>query len=73
MVIAVDTAHGPSAAEVLAAEFGGEWEIWREMRPDGRHGGWIARQLHAEDGTEPLELRAPTISTLARKLHGVDR
>jgi hypothetical protein len=38
--------HGPwpTAAEELEAEYGDDWEIWREVEPDGAHGDWIARR-----------------------------
>lgn len=56
----------PSAAEALTAEYGGEWEIWREVR-GGHHGDWVARRWQ---GTDRPELRAATIEELADLLAG---
>jgi hypothetical protein len=66
--------HGPwpSAAEELEAEYGDEWEIWRDVRPDGCHGDWIARRWATDDhqDTERGQVQAPTIERLRRILGG---
>jgi len=52
----------PSPAEVLRAEHGHAWEIWREVLPDGRHGDWLAQTL---PGVSPHRLlRARTVVEL---------
>lgn len=55
----------PSRAEALQAEYGGEYEIYREYA-DGAHGDWIARRW---DGTG-TEHRATDISGLHALLEG---
>ncbi|MDX6744638.1 hypothetical protein [Actinocorallia sp. A-T 12471] len=57
----------PSTAELLMAEYGHAWEIWRELGRQG-HGDWIARRL-----TDDHELRADTIRALAELLREVVR
>lgn len=34
--------YGPSAAEILQAEYPG-WLVWREIREGGGHGDWCAQ------------------------------
>ncbi|GAB3661679.1 hypothetical protein GCM10027589_24150 [Actinocorallia lasiicapitis] len=57
----------PTISEALTAVFGGEWEIWRDLRADGSHGEWLARRL---TGTARPTLRAGTIHDLAEQLAG---
>jgi hypothetical protein len=60
----------PTAAEALQARFGDQWEIWREIRPGGSHGDWIARRWptggQPEDDRE--QLRALTVDALSALL-----
>lgn len=58
----VETPH-PSPAETLRAEYADQWDIWRELTLDGKHGDWIA-----EHRTEQTRLTAPTIEGLAALL-----
>ncbi|MFI6886731.1 hypothetical protein [Streptosporangium canum] len=46
------TLFGPSAAEILQADFPG-WLIWRDFMQGGNHGDWCARPINAtsEDNT----------------------
>ncbi|MEU4703330.1 hypothetical protein [Nonomuraea dietziae] len=39
-------AYGPSAAEVLQADFPG-WIIWRDFTPESGHGDWRAQRVNA--------------------------
>jgi hypothetical protein len=64
MSAAADPPH-PSRAELLAAEYGHSWEIWRSTGTDGKHGDWHARtlphvtpakHLHAESTEELADL-----------------
>ncbi|GAA4239001.1 hypothetical protein GCM10022254_57300 [Actinomadura meridiana] len=61
-----DEAPYPSKAEVLQAEYAHEWDIWREVRPNGRHGDWVAETL--PDVPDHQLLRAKTIDGLAAQL-----
>lgn len=63
----------PSQAEALRAEYGDEWEIWRELLPGGGHGDWIAEELHGTGDDEPVRLRAATVEGLAEKLSEAHR
>lgn len=64
MSVTVDTPQ-PSPSEVLLATYGDEWDIWREMKPDGSHGDWLAE--HLVKGT-PSQLRASSVEALAELL-----
>jgi hypothetical protein len=47
---------------MLRVKHGHEWIIWREVRPDGRHGDWLAQTL---PGASPHRLhRARTVKEL---------
>lgn len=63
------TLHGPwpTPAEVLAATYGAEWDIFRELLDDGTHGDWIASRA---DGAEH---RAAGIEDLADLLASAPR
>jgi hypothetical protein len=56
----------PSAAETLRAEYGDEWDIWREALPGGKHGDWLAETL--PDVEPHALLRARTVKKLAEQL-----
>jgi hypothetical protein len=60
----------PTRAEELAAKYADQWEIWRDLRPDGTHGDWIAKRLTA-DVSEREHLRALTIDALGELLQRV--
>ncbi|WP_131739350.1 hypothetical protein [Actinomadura roseirufa] len=60
----------PSQAELLQCEFAGEWDIWRELVPTGRHGDWIAERVPG-DTAEPTRLRAASVRELAELLREV--
>lgn len=61
----MDTPH-PSPAEMLRAEYGHVWDIWRELLPGGRHGDWLAEMLPSAG--ESRHLRAATVEALERLL-----
>lgn len=62
MVTTMSEPH-PSTAEQLRATYAPEWDIWRDVRPGGRHGDWIAQR---PGDTE--QLRAKTVPALAALL-----
>jgi hypothetical protein len=57
--------HGPwpSPAEELSGLYGAEWDIYRVLLPDGRHGNWIAEK---REGSERIV--AKNIELLGRRL-----
>jgi hypothetical protein len=72
-----DALHGPwpTEAETLQAAYCDQWEIWREIRPDGSHGDWIARRWPTS-GDQPEnaceQLPAPTVDALGELLSAAD-
>ncbi|WP_157594846.1 hypothetical protein [Streptosporangium amethystogenes] len=49
---------GPSAAEILQADFPG-WLIWRDFTQAGGHGDWCAQPMNAAGEEPPLRHAAP--------------
>jgi hypothetical protein len=62
----------PSLAEEIQAIFGADWEIYREILSEGRHGDWIARRLRPVEGDE-TEIRATGVRSLAERLNAETR
>ncbi|MEV5707272.1 hypothetical protein [Actinoallomurus sp. NPDC052274] len=60
--------HGPwpSPAEELQGLYGEQYEIYRELGEDGRHGDWVAHPLPS--ASHLGELRAADIRKLAERL-----
>lgn len=54
----------PSVAERVIATYGHEWEIWRDLRPNGTQGPW-----HARRWSDPqISVTAHSISALGEFL-----
>lgn len=62
--------HGPwpSPAEELSGLYGADWDIYRVLLPDGKHGNWIAER---RDSTERIV--AKNVQLLARRLRARSR
>ena len=61
--------HGPwpSPIEELQARYAADWEIYRDLLPEGKHGDWIAKHLRpGQRGTS--EVRAGSVESLAQQL-----
>jgi alkylhydroperoxidase family enzyme len=63
-----DLLHGPwpSLAEELSGRYGADWEIYREILPNGKHGDWIAERRPTGEGAP--KLRAKRLELLADRL-----